>query len=211
MIELIERKIEKGLLIRKVNVYILIASVSTFILSFFTLLSNSLESKLVFIIPLILISYYFYRINKYKKDLEYLPKFLMAYSRAKELEELKGEDIEPVKSKIKIVEKIVKVPVEKIVEKIIYKDKIIEKPIEKVVYKEKIIYKDKEPIKLEGYVKKKDIYEHNDIYRDIEEMLAKQFYNLPLKDRAIRIYELINQKNVDAKIYHEHEKIKKGT
>lgn len=211
MIELIERKIEKGLLIRKVNVYILIVSISTFILSFFTLLSSSLESKLVFIIPLILISYYFYRINKYKKDLEYLPKFLMAYSRAKELEELKGEDIEPVKSKIKIVEKIVKVPIEKIVEKIIYKDKIIEKPIEKVVYKEKIVYKDKEPIKLEGYVKKKDIYEHNDIYRDIEEMLAKQFYNLPLKDRAIRIYELINQKNVDAKIYHEHEKIKKGT
>ena len=113
-------------------------------------------------------------------------------------------------------DKIVKVPVEKIitkkvpVEKIIYKDKIIEKevkvevkvevPVEKIVYKDRIVKPKR------GYIKKKNIYANNDIFRDIEEMLAKQFYNVPIQERARRIYSLISQMNVDKKIQYEYEK-----
>jgi len=83
-------------------------------------------------------------------------------------------------------------------------------PVEKIVEKEKIVYKDRKVKPKKGYVKKKNIYEDNDIYKDIEQMLASKFYNIPLHERARRIYSLINQKNVDRKVQYEYEKEKES-
>lgn len=205
MKELVERKIKNALRIRKINVWTLISSIASLIIACLFLFSDNLYFRTLFLLPIIGSIYYIYRIKTYKKDLEYLPKFLYAYSKFNEKEDVKGGD-EPKQSNPKVIykdrivykKKIVKVPVEKIVvEKI---------PVEKIV--EKIVYKTKEVKPEKGYVKKQNIYENNDIFSDIENMLANQFYNVPLKERAKQIYSLISQKNVDRKIQYEYEKEK---
>jgi hypothetical protein len=223
VIDLIESKIERALKIRKVNVWVAISSVATFCIAMLFLISENLYFRLLFLLPLIGGIYYYYRYKTYRKDLEYLPKFLYAYSRLKEKEDIYDDDI-PTKTETKIKtvykdkiiykdkivyrDKIKKVPVEKVVIKKVPVEKVVEKVVEKPV--EKIVYRTKEAKPKKGYVKKENIYEDNDIVKDIEKMLASQFYNIPLQERARRIYSMINQKNVDRKIQFEYEK-KKGS
>lgn len=130
---------------------------------------------------------------------------------------------------------IIKKVVEKVeVEKIVYKDKIVKVPVEvdKIInnYKDKIIYKDKivkvpviEKVYINNtdtnieekidynsskYEKKKNIYEDNELFNEIENILSSRFYSTPVSDRSKIIYSLINSKNVERKKSYEHIKIK---
>jgi hypothetical protein len=231
VIDLVEKKIERALRIRKINVWVAISSIASLCVALLFLISDNLYFRTLFLLPIAGGIYYYYRYKTYRKDIEYLPKFLYAYSRLKEKEDLEDDSpIQSTKTKTKIVykykdkivyrDKIKKVPVEKVVikkvpvEKVVEKVKVVEKevPVEKIVEKkvpvEKIVYRTKESKPKKGYVRKKNIYKDNDIVKDIEQMLANQFYNIPLQERARRIYSLINQKNVDRKIQYEYEKEK---
>jgi len=219
MLEVVENKVKKSLKIKKINVWVFISTISTFVISLLFLYFNNVYFRLLFILPIIGSYYYWYRLKKYKKDIEYLPKFLLAYSRLKEKEPVSNTVSDGnIKEKIKIVYKNKIVYRDKPIEKIVYRDKYVDKiiekitevPVEKIIYKdkiiEKIVYKEKKSKIKKGYIKKKNIYINNNIIKDIEDMLAKQFYNIPLKDRAIRIYSMINQINVDKKDQFEYEK-----
>ena len=178
MIEVIENKVKRSLLIRKINVWVMVSTIATFCIALLFLISDNLYFRFLFLLPIGGAYYYWHRIKTYKKDIEYLPKFLHAYSRLKEKED-EGEYIGDGEEKIKVVYKT------KFKDKIVYKDKIIYK--DKVVYKdnivnkpvevEKIIYKDK-PIE-------KIVYRDKIVEKPVEKIIEKPIEKIVYVDKEV--------------------------